>query len=120
MPASQPDPLPPVRHPARFVPLTALATGEPGAPASVVSASSPLPCRDQPFTDVRALPPDTPVPPGIALLVDCSSGGLASFTLAGGSTLALTFSPGLTMLPLAVTQIASDGLTAALSAWVLD
>lgn len=115
-----PEPLPPVRHPARFVPLASLATGEVGAPAVPVTPANPLPCRDQPFTDVRPLVPGTPVAPGIALLIDCSAGGSASFTLAGGSGLSLTLSPGLTMLPLAVSSLAEAGLTAVLDAWVLD
>lgn len=115
-----PEPLPPIRHPARFVPLSALATGETGAPAVPVSAANPLPCRDQPFTDVRDLAPDVAVAPGVALLVDCSVGGLASFTLAGGSTLSLTLSPGLTLLPLSVSLLAAADLTAVLNAWVLD
>lgn len=115
-----PEPLPPIRHPARFVPLSALATGEVGAAAVPVSVSHPLPCRDQPFTDVRELAPDAPVAPGIAMLVDCTSGGLASFTLAGGSTLTLTLSPGLSLLPMAVVELAGADLTADLTAWVLD
>lgn len=115
-----PEPLPPVRHPARFVPLASLATGEVGAPAVPVTPANPLPCRDQPFSDARALLPGTPVAPGVAVLVDCSSAGLASFTLSSGSSLSLTLSPGLTVLPLAVTGLAATDLTADLAAWVLE
>jgi hypothetical protein len=115
-----PDPLPPVRHPARFVPLSAIAVGEVDAAAVPVSGVHPLPCREQPFRDVRELVPGTPVAAGIALLVDCNAGGTASFALSGGSSLSLTLSPGLTLLPLAVVSLAAAGLTADLTAWVLD
>lgn len=115
-----PEPLPPIRHPARFVPLSALATGEVDAPAEPVTAANPLPCREPPFTAVRELVPGASVTPGVAVLMDCSSGGLASFTLASGSSLSLTVSPGLTLLPLAVASLAAADLTADLTAWVLD
>ncbi|ABC64538.1 hypothetical protein ELI_12230 [Erythrobacter litoralis HTCC2594] len=64
--------------------------------------------------------PDVPVDPGLALLVDCNAGGRATLVLDDSSTLSLTFSPGLTLLPLAVIAIQSAGQTAALDAWVLD
>ena len=114
------DPLPPIRHPAKFVPLSAVATGEPGAPAVAVSASNPVPCREQPLRSARILATDNPVQPGAAMLVDCSAGGQATFTLQDGTILALTLSPGLTLLPLAVTELSSANLTAVLNAWVLD
>lgn len=120
MPDPQPEQLPPIRHPARFVPVTALATGDVGAPALPVGAANPLPCREQPYVAVRELAPDAAVTPGIALLVDCSAGGAASLVLASGTVLTLTFSPGITLLPLAVSLLSSTGLTAVLDAWVLD
>ncbi|GAA4048314.1 hypothetical protein [Parerythrobacter jejuensis] len=115
-----PDSLPPIRHPSRFVPLSAVATGVPGEPALPVSATNPVPCRDQPLRGARMLSADIAVEPGIALLVDCSVAGLASFTLEDGSTLSLTLAPGLTMLPLAVSTVASANQTAQFDAWVLD
>ena len=115
-----PDPLPPIRHPAKFVPLSAVATGQPGEAAIAVSPTNPVPSREQPLRSARVLTADTPVASGAALLVDCSAGGVASFTLEDGTQLALTLSPGLTLLPLAVTELASADLTANISAWVLD
>ncbi|WP_284124057.1 hypothetical protein [Parerythrobacter aestuarii] len=100
--------------------MSALATGEPGEAALPISPGNPLPSREQPLRGARALAPDTSVAAGVALLLDCSAGGQATFTLQDSSTLTLTLSPGLTLLPLAVIGIASAGLTAALNAWVLD
>ena len=114
------DPLPPVRHPARFVPMSAVATGEPGQPAVPVGRANPIPSSDQPLRSARPLVPDIPIDPGLALLVDCSAGGRATLVLEDASSLDLTFSPGLTLLPLAVTSIQSAGQTAAFNAWVLD
>ena len=115
-----PDPLPPVRHPARFVPLSAIATGEPGEAAVSVGPANPIPSREQPLRGARSLGADTPVTAGLALLVDCSAGGQSTFTLEDGSILTLTLSPGLTLLPLAVTGYAAADLTASFNAWVLD
>ena len=115
-----PQSLPPVRHPARFVPLSALATGAPGQPAVPTGPDNPLPTREQPLRGARAVLPDTPVVPGTALLVDCSAGGRATFVMQDGSNLVLTLSAGLTLLPLAVVELISSDLTAVLDAWVLD
>lgn len=115
-----PDPLPPVRHPSRFVPLSAVATGQPGEPAVPVGPTNPVPCSDQPLRGARPLSPDSSVASGLALLVDCNAGGKATFVLEDSSALELTLSPGITLLPLAVTTIQGAGLTASLNAWVLD
>lgn len=115
-----PDPLPPIRHPARFIPLTALATGEPGSPAMPVGATNPLPSREVGLRGARGLAPGNTVEAGAAVMIDCSASGRATFVLADGSQLPLTVSAGLTLLPLAVTGIAQDGLTAVFAAWVLD
>ena len=115
-----PDPLPPIRHPSRYIPLTALATGEPGLPALAVGTANPLPSREAPLRSARGLAPGNIVEAGAAILIDCSASGRAIFVLADGSQLPLTISAGLTMLPLAVTGLAQDGQTAALTAWVLD
>lgn len=113
-------PCPPIRFPAKFVPLSAVATGQPGEAAIAVSAANPIPSREQPVRGARVLAPDTPVLPGVGLLVDCSASGQATFTLEDGSALELTLPAGLTLLPFAVTVIASANLTADLNAWVLD
>ena len=115
-----PDTLPPIRHPARFVPLAGIATGEPGDPALAVSPANPVPSREQPLRGARVLLPDTVTSAGTALLIDCSAEGKAGFVLSDGSSLTLTIAPGLTLLPFAVTQLTSVGMTAVLDAWVLD
>lgn len=115
-----PDSLPPIRHPARFVPMSAVATGQPGEPAVPVSAANPVPCSDQPLRGARALAADIPVLPGLAVLIDCSAGGRTTFVFSDSSSLELTLSPGLTLLPFAVTHFTSTGQTAAFNAWVLS
>lgn len=115
-----PEPLPPIRHPSRFVPLAGIATGQPGDAALAVSPANPVPSREQPLRGARALAPDTPVTPGTVLLADCSAEGIATFRLEDGTPLSLTLPAGLTMLPFAVTELVGTGQTAALNAWVLD
>ncbi|WP_435418986.1 hypothetical protein WAB17_05355 [Parerythrobacter aurantius] len=115
-----PETLPPVRHPARFVPLTAIATGNIGEPAESVGPSHPLPVAERAYTDARPLFPDSPVAPGRGLLVDCDSAGSATFILGSGSSLSLTLSPGLTLLPLAVVSLQAEQTSALVTAWVLD
>ena len=114
------DPLPPIIHPARFVPLTALATGEPGMPAEPIGADHPLPVKSRSFDGARPLTVGESVAPGAAFLVDCTAGGRATLVLADGSDLPLSLSPGLTMLPLAVQSVRSAGLSADAEYWVLD
>lgn len=114
------DPLPPIIHPARFVPLTALATGQPGSPAEPIGAAHPLPVRSQGLAAARSLAAGESVTPGAAFLADCTAGGRATLVLADGSDLPLSVSPGLTLLPLAVQSVRSAGLSAEASFWVLD
>ena len=115
-----PETIPLIRHPAKFVPLTAIATGEPGFAAVPVSAGNPLPCTEKPLTAVRALVTGTVVTPGSVVLIDCSADGKIVLELADGSQLPLSFSAGVTLLPLAVRSIAESGTTASFNAWVLD
>ncbi|GAA4642531.1 hypothetical protein GCM10023115_06260 [Pontixanthobacter gangjinensis] len=109
-----------IRHPARYVPLTALATGSPGSDAIPVSLGNPIPCAVQPLGSVRALTPDNAVEPGLAVLVDCSAAGTIMLELSDGSQLPLTYSAGVTLLPFAVRSTVSVGSTATFNAWVLS
>lgn len=115
-----PDPEAVIRHPSRYVPLTALATGVEGEIAHPVTPDNPVPNAEQPYRGVRPLLPDTPIAPGKALLADVVTGGMVEMELANGSMLAITLHPGLTMLPFATSQLVSAGTTATLDAWVLD
>lgn len=115
-----PDPVPSIRHPSAYVPLSALATGALGDQARPVTPENPVPNSEQPYRDARALLADAPISEGKALLVDCSAGGLVDLILAGGANLQMTFSPGITLLPFAVTGYSAGGTTAAIRAWVLD
>lgn len=114
-----PDNLPLIRHPARYVPLTALATGSPGDEATPVSSANPFPSIDQPLSAIRALILDNAVEPGRAVLVDCSTAGTIMLELADGSQLPLTYAAGVTLLPFAVRSTLSVGTSAVFSAWVL-
>lgn len=109
-----------IRHPAKFVPLIGVALGNAGEEAVAVSKTKPFPCSDQPFTAIRALVPDAPVEPGLAILVDCTTAGKIVLGMSDDSQLPLTFSPGVTLLPLAVRRTISIGTTANFNAWVLD
>ena len=115
-----PDPTPVIRHPARFVPLAAVATEGADGAALPVSPSNPVPVLEAPYVAARALVEDTAVEPGKALLVDCNQGGVLNFELADTTQLPLTFAPGVTLLPFSVRQRMSLGSTATASAWVLD
>lgn len=115
-----PDLTPIIRHPARFVPLAAVATEGVDGTALPVSSSNPVPTSDAPYSAARALVEDTSVAPGKALLVDCSQGGVLNLELADTTQLPLTFAPGVTLLPFSVRQRLSLGSTATASAWVLD
>lgn len=115
-----PDTQIPIRHPAKFVPYSAVAIGAPGEPAIAITPATPLPSSDQPFRNAQALAFDVAVTPGLGLLVDCAASGVVVLEFAGGAQIALTMSPGITLLPFAVTQILSVGTTATLSAWVLS
>ncbi|MXP47732.1 hypothetical protein GRI43_10095 [Altererythrobacter luteolus] len=115
-----PESTPYIRHPAKFVPLTAIATGESGSAAVPISNANPLPCAEKPLAAVRALIPGTNVAPGSVVLIDCSIDGTVVLELVDGSQLPLSFSAGVTMLPLAVRSIAEAGTTASFNAWVLD
>ncbi len=114
-------PTPPIiRHPAKYVPLSAVAIGENNAEAQPVSAANPFPCVDKPLSAIRALIADTVVTPGNAVLVDCSTGGTINLQLSDESQLPLTFAPGVTLMPFAVRAVSSVGTTAQFNAWVLD
>lgn len=111
--------IPLIRTPARYVPLAAIAIGASGGPAVAVSAANPVPCSDQPLSTLRALIPDTAVEPGNALLVDCSSAGKIMLEFSDGSQIALSFAPGVALMPFAIARILSNGTTASFNAWVL-
>ena len=115
-----PETNPLIRHPAKFVPLTAIATGEAGTAAVPISSANPLPCAEKSLSAVRALIPGTNVTPGTVVLIDCSLDGKIVLELVDGSQLPLSFAAGVTMLPLAVRSIAESGTTASFNAWVLD
>ena len=115
-----PDTLPLIRHPAKYVPLTALATGNPEGSAIPISPDNPFPCSDQPLASIRALIADAQTAPGLAILVDCSNSGKIVLEFADGSQLPLSFSAGVTMLPFAVSSVVSTGTTATFNAWLLD
>ena len=115
-----PETTPPIRHPAKFVPLSAIAYGAPGSAATPVTAENPVPVRDQALRSARALEPDVVGIPGHAVLIDCAASGRAELQLADDLILPLTLAPGVTLLPLAVKQLLSAGTTAAVDAWVLD
>ncbi len=115
-----PDSHPTIRHPANYVPLAAVAIGNVNTQAVPVSSDNPFPCSDQPLTSIRALAPDTPVDPGLALLVDCSAAGKIVLEFADATQLPLSFSPGVTMLPFSIRNVISTGTTATFTAWVLD
>ncbi|MBD3729058.1 MAG: hypothetical protein IE933_05065 [Sphingomonadales bacterium] len=111
---------PPICHPTSYVPLSALATGALGDEALPVTDENPVPNRELPYRGARVLGLDSPVAAGRALLVDCLAGGQIEMVLADSSIVALTFAPGVTLLPFAATALNSAGTTATLSAWVLD
>lgn len=108
-----------IHHPAKYIPLTALAIGVEGANGVPVSQDLPLPCSEKPLSAARALIPDTAVTPGLAVLVDCSSAGKIVFRMVDETLLPLTFAPGVTMLPFAVSGIEAAGTSAEFQAWVL-
>ena len=110
----------PVHQPSRYVPLAAVATRSASGNAEPISPANPIPCSEMPLASVRALVADTVIEPGLALLVDCSTGGMLNLELADGTQLPLAFAPGLTLLPFAVRQRLSLGTTAIDNAWVLD
>lgn len=96
--------MPSILAPAGYAPEFAVSFSGPGG-AVRVDRDNPLPMSEPSFRGATAIVPDIEQPAGRGVAIVATAAGDAALKLADGSVFVLPVTPGLSILPFAVTTI---------------